>query len=79
LIDAYKHYIEARTELKPNTVAVYDRDMSLYLKDWHHLKITDVTMQMVIVKHAEISKPINLMQILRLNYFQLFIIIIAKD
>ena len=22
LIDAYKHYIEARTELKPNTVAV---------------------------------------------------------
>jgi site-specific recombinase XerD len=41
LIDAYKHYIEARTELKPNTVAVYDRDMSLYLKDWHHLKITD--------------------------------------
>ncbi|WP_419225199.1 integrase arm-type DNA-binding domain-containing protein [Acinetobacter sp. A2] len=44
LIDAYKHYIEARTELKPNTVAVYDRDMSLYLKDWHHLKITDVTM-----------------------------------
>ena len=56
LIDAYKHYIEARTELKPNTVAVYDRDMSLYLKDWHHLKLTDVTMQMVIDKHAEISK-----------------------
>ncbi|WP_411686639.1 integrase arm-type DNA-binding domain-containing protein [Acinetobacter pseudolwoffii] len=41
LINAHKHYIEAKPELKPNTVSAYDRDMNLYLKDWHHLKITD--------------------------------------
>src|SRR5690606_30468606 len=29
--------------------------MNLYLKDWHHLKITDITMLMVVGKHAEIS------------------------
>jgi integrase len=56
LLNAYKHYLEAKSDLKPNTVSVYDRDMNLYLRDWHHLKITDVTMQMVIDKHAEISK-----------------------
>ena len=56
LINAYKHYLEAKSDLKPNTVSVYDRDMNLFLKDWHHLNITDVTMLMVIDKHAEISK-----------------------
>lgn len=30
--------------------------MNLYLKDWHHLKITEITMQMVVGKHAEISQ-----------------------
>lgn len=56
LLDAYNQYIEAKPNLKPNTISVYSRDMNLYLQDWHHLKITDVTMQMVIDKHAEISK-----------------------
>lgn len=56
LLNAYHHYIEAKPHLKPSTLSVYDRDMNLYLKDWHHLKITVVTMQMVIDKHAEISK-----------------------
>lgn len=56
LLNAHKHYIESKSELKPNTVAVYDRDMNLYLKDWHHLKITDITMEMVVEKHAEISQ-----------------------
>lgn len=56
VIDAYRHYIEAKSELKPNTVAVYERDMNLYLKNWHHLKITDITMEMVVEKHAEISQ-----------------------
>ena len=56
LINAHKQYLEAKPELKPNTVSAYDRDMNLYLKDWHHLKITDITMQMVIDKHIEISK-----------------------
>lgn len=56
LSDAYNQYIEAKTNLKPNTISVYNRDMNLYLKDWHKLRITDVTMQMVIDKHAEISK-----------------------
>lgn len=56
LLNAYHHYIEAKPHLKPSTLSVYDRDMHLYLKDWHHLKITVVTMQMVIDKHAEISK-----------------------
>lgn len=56
VIDAYRHYIEAKSDLKPNTISVYDRDMNLYLKDWHHLKITDITMEMVVEKHAEISQ-----------------------
>lgn len=56
VLNAHKHYIESKSELKPNTVAVYDRDMNLYLKDWHHLKITDITMEMVVEKHAEISQ-----------------------
>ncbi|MDM1251627.1 integrase arm-type DNA-binding domain-containing protein [Acinetobacter johnsonii] len=50
VLNAHKHYIESKSELKPNTVAVYDRDMNLYLKDWHHLKITDITMEMVVEK-----------------------------
>jgi len=41
---------------QPNTVGIYDRDMNLYLKDWHHLKITEITMQMVVGKHSEISQ-----------------------
>ncbi|MDH1437952.1 integrase family protein [Acinetobacter johnsonii] len=56
VLNAHKHYIESKSELKPNTVAVYDRDMNLYLKDWHHLKIKDITMEMVVEKHAEISQ-----------------------
>lgn len=56
VLNAHKHYIESKSELKPNTFAVYDRDMNLYLKDWHHLKITDITMEMVVEKHAEISQ-----------------------
>ncbi|ENX15089.1 hypothetical protein F894_01476 [Acinetobacter sp. CIP 51.11] len=56
VLNAHKYYIESKSELKPNTVAVYDRDMNLYLKDWHHLKITDITMEMVVEKHAEISQ-----------------------
>lgn len=56
LINAHKHYLEAKSELKPNTVSAYNRDMNLHLKDWHHLKITDITMEMVIDKHIEISK-----------------------
>ena len=56
LLDAYNQYIEAKPDLKPSTISVYNRDMHLYLQDWHHLRITDVTMQMIIDKHAEISK-----------------------
>lgn len=56
VINAHKHYLEAKSDLKPNTVSVYDRDMNLYLKDWHYLKITDITMEMVVDKHAEISQ-----------------------
>lgn len=56
LLDAYQQYIAAKTHLKPSTLDIYKREMYLYLKDWHQLKITDVTMQMVIDKHTEISK-----------------------
>ena len=56
LLDAYQQYVEAKSCLKPSTVSIYKRDMYLYLKDWHQLKITDVTMQMVIDKHTDISK-----------------------
>lgn len=37
--------------------------MYLYLADWHQLKITCVTMQMVIEKHAKYLKQITLVQI----------------
>jgi len=30
--------------------------MNLYLKDWHHLKITNITMEMVVDKHTKISQ-----------------------
>lgn len=56
LLDAYQQYIEANSHLKPSTLSVYKREMYLYLTDWHNLKITDVTIQMVIDKHTEISK-----------------------
>ena len=57
LLNAYNQNIEANSHLKPNTLSVYKRDMHLYLTDWHYLKITDVSMQMVAVHlHSTIAR-----------------------
>lgn len=56
VLNAFEQYLEFKPHLKLNTVSIYKRDMNLYLKDWHHLKLTEVTSQMVVDKHFEISQ-----------------------
>jgi len=56
LNEVYTDYMLARKELKPSTKRDYKTCMEVYLKDWMHKPMLDITRDMVERKHKEISE-----------------------
>ncbi|RDI37193.1 integrase family protein [Aquicella lusitana] len=56
LNEVYTHYMAARKSLKPSTKRDYKTCIEVYLKDWMHKPMLDITRDMVESKHKEISE-----------------------
>lgn len=56
LHEVYKDYISARRSLKASTKRDYKTCIELYLKDWLHKPIADITRDMVEQKHRLLSE-----------------------
>lgn len=56
LNEVYTDYIAARKSLKPSTRRDYKTCIEVYLKDWVHTPMLDITRDMVESKHKEISE-----------------------
>lgn len=54
--EAFDAFFEAKLNLSPCTVANYRRTPSVYLKDWLRTPVQDITRNMVLARHREISK-----------------------
>lgn len=55
LAKAFEDFFEARSHLAPLTVQNYTRTAKLYLKSWRKKPINEITRQMVLKKHQDIS------------------------
>lgn len=56
LNEVYADYMAARKSLKPSTKRDYKTCIEVYLKDWMHKSMLDITRDMVESKHKEISE-----------------------
>lgn len=56
LEDLAKTYLKARKQLKPSTIADYQRLLNEGLKDWRARPIASITKDAVLKKHEELSK-----------------------
>lgn len=56
LNEVYIDYMTARKSLKPSTRRDYKTCIEVYLKDWMHKSMLDITRDMVESKHKEISE-----------------------
>lgn len=56
LNEVYMDYMAARKSLKPSTKRDYKTCVEVYLKDWIHKPMLDITRDMVESKHKEISE-----------------------
>ncbi len=55
LAKAFDDFFEARPHLVPLTVQNYSRTAKLYLKSWRKKPVSEITRQMVLKKHQDIS------------------------
>jgi integrase len=53
---AFSAFFKARTNLSPNTVAIYQRTADVHLKDWRPKPIAHVSRQMVLNRHQRIGQ-----------------------
>jgi integrase len=56
LLDAFENYLLARKDLKPYTIKDYTRSIDTSLKDWQNKALTDITKDMVEIRHRELGK-----------------------
>lgn len=59
LSDAFDSFFAARPNLSPNTVPNYTRTAELYLKAWRKKPINEITRQMVLKRHQELSAEVG--------------------
>ncbi len=59
LADAFDSFFIARPHLSPHTVLNYTRTAKLYLKAWRKKPINEITRQMVLKRHQELSTEIG--------------------
>ncbi|MEM1402359.1 MAG: tyrosine-type recombinase/integrase [Pseudomonadota bacterium] len=70
LAGALEDYLQSRKELKPGTVANYNKVIRGCLDDWLHLRLRDITKDMVETRHRKIgsrapARSNNVMRVLR--------------
>jgi integrase len=59
LADAFDRFFAARPHLSPYTVGNYSRSARLYLKSWRKKPINEITRQMVLKRHQELSAEVG--------------------
>lgn len=59
LADAFDSFFAARPNLSPNTVPNYTRTAELYLKAWRKKPINEITRQMALKRHQELSAEVG--------------------
>jgi integrase len=59
LADAFDSFFAARPHLSAYTVENYSRSVRLYLKAWRKKPINDITRQMVLKRHQELSTEVG--------------------
>lgn len=59
LADAFDSFFIARPQLSPHTVLNYTRSAKTYLKAWRKNPINEITRQMVLKRHQELSAEIG--------------------
>lgn len=59
LADAFDSFFEARSELSGHTVTNYTRTARLYLKLWRKKPINEISRQMVLKRHQELSGEVG--------------------
>ncbi|MCG8317555.1 MAG: integrase arm-type DNA-binding domain-containing protein [Pseudomonadales bacterium] len=56
LEEAFEDYLSTRKELKQSTHKDYNKALNTYLSDWRNKPITDITKDMVELRHSKIGK-----------------------
>jgi integrase len=59
LAGAFDDFFGARPHLSPHTVENYSRSARLYLKGWHKKPINEITRQMVLKRHQQLSEEVG--------------------
>ncbi|MFB9140922.1 site-specific integrase [Maritalea porphyrae] len=59
LADAFDSFFKARPHLSPHTVENYSRSARLYLRAWRKKPIHEITRQMVLKRHQELSAQVG--------------------
>ena len=59
LADAFDAFFAARPHLSPHTVLNYSRSIRIYLKAWRKKPVNEITRQMVLKRHQELSAEIG--------------------
>ncbi len=59
LADAFDSFFKARPHLSPHTVENYSRSARLYLKGWRKKPINEITRQMALKRHQELSEQVG--------------------
>ena len=70
LVEAFEDYLLTRKTLKPDTVKDYRRSIEMYLKTWLAKPLSDITKDMVEIRHRKIgqrshARANNAMRVLR--------------
>lgn len=69
-IEAFEDYLKTRKDLKPLTIFDYQRSMNTAFSDWKNKALTDITKDMVQLKHQQLgetshARANNAMRVLR--------------
>jgi len=59
LADAFDAFFAARPHLSPHTVLNYSRSSRIYLKAWRRKPVNEITRQMVLKRHQDLSAEIG--------------------
>ena len=59
LADAFDAFFAARPHLSPHTILNYSRSSRIYLKAWRRKPVNEITRQMVLKRHQELSAEIG--------------------
>lgn len=59
LADAFDAFFAARPHLSPHTVLNYSRSTRIYLKAWRRKPVNEITRQMVLKRHQDLSAEIG--------------------